>query len=249
MPRVIACCPETPYTGSMYCFEHRHLDLSANGDTVKRPRIVINIDIINMRSSTKVVEISESLPSNDDESVLVGCKKPCNIARFQNRTAGIMALVRPCGIIVDACEMLTCESSSQLFVQLLRLRCDSGVDFSYLGYDRSCEFEPFLRNLSKKGNEGADILLENTEYLVDRFHIKNHTNPKCVIANPLCAYHPDLPKFFGIQNANTECAEQCFSWLKKFKNTMKYMSKYKFLFFLKIIVNARNVFLEKRAGL
>lgn len=199
-----------------------------------------------MRLSTKVLPLVDDIPSNDDKSVHVGCKQAGKVDRFYNRSAGIMAMVRPCGIIIDHAEMLTCESPSQLFVQLLRLKCDSDAKLSYLGYDRACEFEPFLRNLLKKGNEGAKILLNDMSFLVDKFHINGHTTPSCDIDNPLCRYHPDLPRFGDISSVNTECAEQAFAWLGKFKHMVKYMSQYRYKFFLHLIIKARNAMIDKR---
>jgi hypothetical protein len=172
------------------------------------------------------------LPENTDTSVYVACKASKNVPVFYNRTAGVMAMVKPCGIVISAAELLTYELASQLFVHLLRLVLDSTHNIQYFGYDRGCEFAPFLTNLSKKGNKGASILLERLEFLVDRFHIKGHTTPQCDLKSPLCLYHPDLLKFQAIRNANTECAEQAFSWLGKFKYSLKYMSQFKYKFFL-----------------
>ena len=53
-----------------------------------------------------------TVPDND-KSLLAACKKKANVNRFYNRTAGIMALVGPCGIIVKFAEMYTCESPTQ----------------------------------------------------------------------------------------------------------------------------------------
>ena len=144
MPRVINRCPETPVFGSDYCQEHSSLA------GCQDPHIVVTIDCINMRSSTKVVTCTDQLPGNDDVTVHVGCKQANNVDRFSKRTAGLMVLVRPCGVIVDFREMVSCESPSQLFAQLLSLRCDRDVHFKYIGYDRACEFQPFLQNLTKK---------------------------------------------------------------------------------------------------
>ena len=207
---------------------------------------MVTIDCINMRSSTKVVTCTDQLPDNDDVTVHVGCKQANNVDRFSKRTAGLMVLVRPCGVIVDFREMVSCESPSQLFAQLLSLRCDRDVHFKYIGYDRACEFQPFLQNLTKKGNHGAEILLKDTGYLVDKFHIKNHVNPKCLLNEPVCQFHPDLPIFSDIHGTNTECAEQCFSHLRKFGHMSKYMSKYKFHFFIKNVIAARNRKVLKR---
>lgn len=41
------------------------------------------------------------LPDSDDSSLLVGCKKSANLNRFYDRTAGVLAVVRPCGVRRD----------------------------------------------------------------------------------------------------------------------------------------------------
>ena len=182
---------------------------------------------------------------NHDKSVHVGCKKADNVVRFHNRTAGIMALVKPCGVIVSLAEMLSCESPSQLFVQLLQLHCDTKTKFEFLGYDRACELHPFLNNLSKRGSIGAHMLLEK-KFLVDRFHVKGHKTAACDLKSKNCKYHPDLECFSLLKKCNTECAEQCFSWLGRFKHTLKYMNQYKFKFFIYVIVLARNQWIERK---
>lgn len=234
---------------SRYCPDHSDLATTDESETeppTKKSRIVVTINTVDMKVSTKVMPLIGDIPDNDDRSVHIGCKKERNVNRFSSRSAGIMAIVKPCGIIVDVSEMLTCESPSQLFVQLLRLKCETNLNVSYLGYDRGCEFAPFLKNLQKKGNPGAEVLLDKVKFLVDRFHIAGHTTPQCDINDDKCQYHPDLPQFQEISGVNTECAEQCFAWLGKFKHTMKYMSQYKFKFFLYTIVSARNKQTEKK---
>lgn len=242
MPRTISSCPSSPSVegGNRYCKEHAYLYKESCQPHEKRSRIVVTINLLDMKVSSKIQPLVNNLPDNEDKTVHIGCKKDTNVPRFSERSAGVMALIRPCGIIVDVCELLTCESPTQLFIQLLRLKTESDVKIAYFGYDRACEFEPFLQNLKRKGNDGASILLENTSYLVDRFHIKGHTRPECDINDPKCKYHPDSTTFSSIQLTNTECAEQCFSWLKKFKDTMKYMSHYKFKLFLHVIIEGRN---------
>ena len=49
------------------------------------------------------------VPENDDGSVLTGCRKEKGVTKFYDRTAGVLALVRPCGVIVNTTEMYTCE--------------------------------------------------------------------------------------------------------------------------------------------
>ena len=38
---------------------------------------------------------------------------------------------------------------------------DDLMRLKFVGYDRACDFHPFLMSLSKKGNIGAKILLDN----------------------------------------------------------------------------------------
>lgn len=231
MPKVISSCPMTPdlSSKSKYCVDHSYLqDEDKDEQASKKPRIVININVVDQKISTRFLEYTEDLPSSEDSSIHVGCKQEKNVDKFYDRSAGIMALVKPCGMIIDATEMLTCESPSQLFVQLLRL-CDSNVNIRCLGYDRACEFKPFLKNMEKKGNEGAGLLLSRMTFVVDRFHIKGHTAPKCTLGDPKCEYHPELEEFKLYSTVNTECAEQAFAWLGKFKHAVKYMTHYRFV--------------------
>ena len=106
---------------------------------------------------------SEPVFPDNDDSCLVGCKKKQNIDRFYDRTAGILAAVRPCGIIVNLMKMFTCESPTQVYVFVYTTfgRCLEDLRrLQYLGYDRTCDLYPFLKNLAKKGSVGAKILLE-----------------------------------------------------------------------------------------
>ena len=93
-----------------------------------------------------------SLPDNDDDSLLVGCRKVKGVTKFYDRTAGVLALVRPCGVIVNTVEMFTCESPTQVYLFLI-MTFARGQDIQrlrYLGYDRACDLHPFLQNLEKR---------------------------------------------------------------------------------------------------
>ena len=79
------------------------------------------------------------LPENDDLSLLTGCRKKKSVNRFHDRTAGVLALVRPCGVIVNTTEMYTCESPTQvyLFIVMTFTRGQDIDRLRYLGYDRA----------------------------------------------------------------------------------------------------------------
>ena len=247
MPKIIDKCGNSPVFGgqhqkaSKHCRAHLHLD---SGEPAPK-RIILTLNVPDQTVSTRIVDASEDLPSNADSTMHTACKKACNIRRFHESTAGIMAIVRPCGLVLDWREMYTCESSSQLFVQLLKLVDEDGTRVRYVGYDRACEFVPFLRNLRSKGNVGAEKLLE-VNYLVDNFHIAGHTTAACDIEHPDCEFHHKLPRFQEISSVNTECAEQAFSWLKRYKNVVKYMTAARFRFFILTVINGHNAVINLR---
>ena len=61
------------------------------------------------------------------------------------------------------------------------------------------------------------IHLDDTDYIVDRLHIKGHINTKYDIESRDCEFHP-----------NTECAAQCISFLHRFGQMMRNMGKKKY---------------------
>jgi len=108
-----------------------------------------------------------------------GCKKKENISLFFQTTAGMLALIRPCGIVVSMTEMFTSESYTQVFLFILRTFCGNLEHFNrlrYLGYDRACGLVPFFKkNRAQNGSAGAKVLLDNVQFLVDIFHVSKHT--------------------------------------------------------------------------
>lgn len=132
------------------------------------------------------------------------------------------------------------ESPTQVFCFLLHNFEKTPDRFRFVGYDRSCELEPFLRNLSAGGNPGALLLLQKLDFLVDIFHIMKHVRDECNIKSSACRYDPRLDRFQDIHGANTESAEQIFSWLLKFKHSTRKMAMYKFMVFLHIIFDTKN---------
>ena len=175
---------------SKYCYSHSHFD----EDTTDIAPVYTpsELEYIKSKAADEV-----TLPDNDDESLITACKKKANVNRFYDRTAGIVALVRPCGIIVNFAEMYTCESPTQCYVFLYTTfgrKLDDLARLKYLGYDRTCDLHPFLRNLVKKGSLGAKILLENVKFMVDLWHCNKHKEATCMPPNnPKCLYYPHLP--------------------------------------------------------
>ena len=93
-----------------------------------------------------------SLPENDDNGILVGCRKAKGVSCFYDRTAGVLALVCPCGIFINTTELYTCEFPTQvyLFLVMTFARANDIDRLRYLGYDRARDLHPFLCNLEQE---------------------------------------------------------------------------------------------------
>lgn len=169
-PNIIQCCHNSPMMGgrfakaSTYCSEHQDMQTQASVATDPPPVY------------TKLTqETTGKLPDNDDEVVLTGCKKKVN--RYHTRTAGILAAVRPCGVVVSFMEMYTCESPTQAYVFLWLTfgKCLEDLQkLKYCGYDRACDLHPFIERMSKDGGMGAKILNDHVKFVVDKFHCIKH---------------------------------------------------------------------------
>jgi len=234
--------------GSRYCKDHSYLNTSDSTGGDQHP-VDLSKDPENFKFKNVISQdIVHDVDLSKEDENMVECRKPCNVTKYYDRTAGIATLLKPCGIVLNWTEMYTSESLTQMYF-FLAFTFGRGQDIQhlkYLGYDRACGLQPFLQNIAKKQVPFAAYLLENVKFLVDRFHIKGHTEKCCMPLenNPECCYHPDLAKFKEICTANTECAEQAFRWLNKLKYTVRQMSRYKFNFFLFELVNMHNTIRE-----
>ena len=209
-------------------------------DEIITPLEITLVRYINILADKQFVCSTSSLPDNE-APLISGCKKNRNIKKFHSNTAGVLCLVRPCHTVIDFTEMFTCESSNQVFTFLLK-SLEFNKTIRLIGYDRACEFYPFLINQCKNGNIGAQTLFYHYEYVVDAFHVKGHTKRECLPpdGNSECQYHPDLGKFKKYNLENTPCAEQFFSWLRTHKRNVRGMKRFKFNFYLHELFNNHN---------
>lgn len=221
LPEIFKGCPNSPLPGgkhqapSKLCAVHSG---EADKEIDYPPEYVSN-------------KSERGLQPEDVMSDKVGCKKKKNISLFYETTAGMLALIRPCGIVVNMTEMFTSESCTQVFLFLLRTFCSNIADVQrlrYIGYDRACGFVPYLRNQAKNGSAGAKLLLDNVKFLVDIFHVSKHTEDVCMPPdNPNCLYHPSLPAFDEIRGVNTESCEQGFKRLNQYLLLTRKMTQFK----------------------
>ena len=250
LPNIVQCCHNSPVMGgkhvhaSKFCSQHQK-ELESKSNTDNSVKDLPTTSLAQHQGLTN--SVIGNLPDNDSPALLAGCKKQIN--RYHNRTAGILAAVRPCGVVVNFTEMYTCESPTQAYVFLWLTfgRCVEDLKrLKYCGYDRACDLHPFIKRMRREGGLGAKILDDHVQFVVDKFHCINHTEPCCMPPeNPACCYHPDLPKFKEIHGTNTECAEQAFNWLGRYKTVTRSMSQFKFNFFLWKMINGHNSRLYK----
>ena len=104
----------------------------------------------------------------------------------------------------------------------------------YLVYDNACQL---MRHMHKKANTNPSTRfdnIKNVKYVVDRLHIKGHTQKWCL---KIC--HPDL--FDDLNGTSTVVCEQINFWLGRLKHIMKHMNATRFNFFLYINLNEHNI--------
>ena len=95
-----------------------------------------------------------------------------------------------------------------------------------------------------QGNEAAYNFLK-CDYIVDIWHAEKHTQPKCMIDNENCHFHPDLPQYEYVRKMNMEIAEQSFHLLNPLKHITRNMTFAKRLCLLKIVDHDFNTRLVK----
>ena len=172
----IKCCTNTPTLGgksqkaSKFCWEHLHLQENDGKEVEKTAEnkdeaFETEAHIYPISAGSVDQKVVGDIPEHDGLDCEQGyCKSKEKVNRYLDRTAGLLTAVRPCGIIVKAQEMYTCESCTQVYAFLLLTfgrTTDDLMRLKFVGYDRACDLHPFLSNLSKKGNVGAKILLDH----------------------------------------------------------------------------------------
>ena len=152
----------------------------------------------------------------------------------KGRTKGVLLTVYNCGIIASFREIFISESLNQVTKFLLDNLQFMNSPPKYLIYDNACKLEAYLKKRSIKDKSIRGGVLCNMTFVIDRLHIKNHTNENCHKYN-----NPYL--FDDLININTVVCEETNFWLSRFKYIMKHMNKVRFNFFLYIICNAYNI--------
>jgi hypothetical protein len=165
------------------------------------------------------------------------------------RTAGVFALMRPCGVIASLRELYGTESMSQVVCILMNLREVHGREWEAIGYDDACHLHKFIHNRKRQETYAGNILweeLSRVKCFVDRFHYGNHTDKWCMTnMDPERAEMLPILRRFGPQGealdkVNTQICEETFSWMKGYKNSTRQMGEARFRWFLLRLCWMRN---------
>ncbi|CAF1682145.1 unnamed protein product, partial [Adineta ricciae] len=152
----------------------------------------------------------------------------CNVSRTDRycgrRTSyGVILTMYNCGIILNFNELYRSESPTRVLHHLFTtIDClSSSVPLpKYLIYDNACGLLLTFQNRFENGHirhTARTDVLNNMTFLVDKFHIGNHTRPMCQAqTNPY--------KYPDVNGINTVVCEQTNSKLKKYQNALSSFS-------------------------
>lgn len=156
----------------------------------------------------------------------------------KRRTAGFMAVVSNCNIIIGWGESIRSEGMRRSVYHLLKILHLNGKLPQAAAYDSACTFVAYLKNqygLSIKPSPYIDELVQK-RYCIDRFHQRNHVRPEC--KSTLSCDYEHNKKYF--QDQNTQVCEQLFSHFTKIKSTLRSINWPYSNIFYSIIFHLRN---------
>lgn len=170
----------------------------------------------------------------------------CSVHRDQDdtqhkrRTAGFMAMVSNCNIIIGWNESIRSEGMRRNTYHLLKYLHLGGVLPPAVAYDSACTFVAYLKTqycLSIAPSPYVDQLIKK-KFCIDRFHRRNHTRTEC--KTTLSCSHEDNRPFFDQQN--TQVCEQLFAHFTKLKATLRSLTwPYSTIFYC-LLFHLRNCF-------
>ena len=104
--------------------------------------------------------------------------------------------------------------------------------YHHIVYDDGCHLKRFVDGMYID-NETERLKLFLYKFVVDKLHIKGHTEKWC---HENCS--PYL--FLELLDVKTVICEQINSWIGKYRYSMKHMNSHRFNFFLYILLNEYN---------
>ncbi len=116
---------------------------------------------------------------------------------------------------------------------LLEIITNSDEFPKFIIYDNACHLAEFIKSRSISQYSIRGKILEESTFVIDRLHIKNHVRDECHKF-----YNVDLHN--ELYEINTVVCEELNFWLGSYKYAMKHMNYSSFNFFLYIILEDYN---------
>ncbi|CAH1255647.1 Hypp1583 [Branchiostoma lanceolatum] len=135
------------------------------------------------QTSGFAVEKDGDLTVKDDDGergIKCNTQKDKSGVRLNAISAGVLAFLKPCNIILGLHELYLAESKSQVYGHLHSLLSRSEMGKTeYIIYDDACHLRKFARNPARSDATETTRRLANMEMLVDRMHMRGHVDPWC----------------------------------------------------------------------
>ena len=180
------------------------------------------------------------LDEQSDKEIQCETLKEFQYTEKKTTTAGVLALVASCGLILKVKEMYGCEALKYVLDFMYEAYYVNHIPRPLVwAYDDACHLKKYLINRVNVGwfvrwlITGVDGTFRSV--FCDRFHYPNHKSDWCK-AN----VNPAKCKVPGFEKSNTQAAEQCFAWLAGSKKQFRHMGEARFLFVMLRLAHLRN---------
>jgi len=181
-----------------------------------------------------------ALDELSDKEIQCETLKEFQYTEKKTTTAGVLALVASCGLILKVKELYGCEALKYVLDFMYEAYYVNQIPRPLVwAYDDACHLKKYCINRLNVGWFLCWLLSsENgpTRCIVcDRFHFPNHKSDWCKKN-----VDPSKCKVPGFDKANTQAAEQCFAWLAGSKKQFRHMNEARFLFYMLRLAHLRN---------
>ena len=174
---------------------------------------------------------------------------PCGIDKEtaepprKKRLGGILAAVLPCGTVVGLLPIPKGESLTQVHALLGEVRRYRRIRF--VVYDNACALAHFARRASRATRTHICRLLAAITFVLDRFHIRNHT---ACLQPDHHRYMPEVDVYAHaeLQGVNTAICESFNAWLDRFAYSVHSMHPAQFRVFILLLAHLWNTFIVPR---
>ncbi|CAF1503676.1 unnamed protein product, partial [Adineta steineri] len=233
-PLVIGCW-RTPIRHSLHCEIHQNYRSSTE---------VATVTSTNKRHNLRKRKLKRQRDWHPKKNIFFGATN-CNTNKSKSesyvnkcsRSFGLLAMVSNCKIIVSYAEIFRSETLREIVQLLLNTIRIAGDAFPKIAcYDDGCHLVRYVhKNVGKLiVDTTASNVLKSTKFYIDKSHFKNHVGDWCKKnMSPYSNHDLDL--------INTQCAEQCFAWLKRYAAIISSLGWMRAPLYLLILFHYKNL--------